>query len=170
MHKKKIVLLYFCFFCFMIFLKIIAKNYVINLTESLPRGVYKLSNYQSLKVGDIVQFQPKEETLLLIKERGYLPEIANTLLKIVAVTYENEEDLKIINNTLYVGKISYGKIVTKDSLGRDIPEINIEELKPKNKDEYLLLSPHLMSYDGRYFGLTKKKDILKTAKIILYFD
>ena len=174
---KSIVLkIYLIFFIFMIILKTIAKNYTIVITESLPLGIYQLSPIRdTIKVGDIVQFKPNEDTVNFIKNRGYLPEIADTLVKEVAADYSNRDEIKFIydvnlkQNLLYVGEKNYGSIFLKDSSGRDITSVSLEDLKPKNTGEYLLLSSHYKSYDSRYFGLIKRNQILNIAKIKIKF-
>ena len=174
--KSKVLKIYLIFFIFMIILKIIAKNYTIVITESLPLGIYRLSPIRdTIKVGDIVQFRPNEETIKFIKARGYLPKIADTLVKEVAADYNNRNEIKLIydihlkQNLLYVGERNYGPIFLKDSSGRDVTSISLEDLKPKNSDEYLLLSSHYKSYDSRYFGLIKRNQILNIAKIKIKF-
>ena len=174
--NSKILKTYLFFFIFMLVFKIIAKNYTIVITESLPLGVYRLYSIKdTIEIGDIVQFKPTESTIKFVKERGYLPEIANTLLKDVAADYNNRYKIKFIYNTvlklnlLYVGEKNYGPIFLNDSSGRDIASVSLEDLKPKNSDEYLLLSSHYKSYDSRYFGLIKRNQILNKAKIKIKF-
>ena len=60
-------------------------------------------------------------------------------------------------------------IFLKDSKGRNITSVSLEDLRPKNKDEYLLLSSHYKSYDSRYFGLIKRNQILNIAEIKFKF-
>ena len=175
-YNSKILKIYLFLFIFMLIFKIIAKNYTIVITESLPLGVYKLYPIKdTIKIGDIVQFKPDEDTVKFIKNRGYLPEIANTLVKEVAADYSNRDEIKLIYDTnlklnlLYVGEKNYGPIFLKDSKGRDITFVSLEDLKPKNSDEFLLLSSHYKSYDSRYFGLINRKQILNKAKIKIKF-
>ena len=80
-----------------------AKNYAITVTESLPLGVYKLSEIDDIKIGDIVQFKPSEKTLEFIYNREYLPRYATTLLKEVAADYSNRDEIEIVND----GEVSY---------------------------------------------------------------
>ena len=87
------------------------------------------------------------------------------MLDIVKFIYNT--DLKL--NFLYVGEKNYGPIFLNDSSGRDIASVSLEDLKPKNSDEYLLLSSHYKSYDSRYFGLIKRNQILNKAKIKIKF-
>ena len=175
-YNSKILKVYLFFFILMLIFKIIAMNYTIVITESLPLGIYKLYSIKdTIKIGDIVQFKPDEDTVKFIKNRGYLPEIANTLVKEVAADYSNRDEIKLIYDTnlklnlLYVGEKNYGPIFLKDSKGRDITFVSLEDLKPKNSDEFLLLSSHYKSYDSRYFGLINRKQILNKAKIKIKF-
>ena len=175
-YNSKILKIYLFFFIFILIFKIIAMNYTIVITESLPLGIYKLYAIKdTIKIGDIVQFKPDEDTIKFIKNRGYLPEIANTLVKEVAADYSNRDEIKLVYDTnlklnlLYVGEKNYGPIFLKDSKGRDITFVSLEDLKPKNSDEFLLLSSHYKSYDSRYFGLISKKQILNKAKIKIKF-
>ena len=175
-YNLKILKVYLFFCMLMLIFKIIANNYTIVITESLPLGVYKLYPIKdTIKIGDIVQFKPDEDTVKFIKNRGYLPEIANTLVKEVAADYSNRDEIKLIYDTnlklnlLYVGEKNYGPIFLKDSKGRDITFVSLEDLKPKNSDEFLLLSSHYKSYDSRYFGLINRKQILNKAKIKIKF-
>ena len=175
-YNSKILKVYLFFFILMLIFKIIAMNYTIVITESLPLGIYKLYAIKdTIKIGDIVQFKPDEDTVKFIKNRGYLPEIANTLVKEVAADYSNRDEIKLIYDTnlklnlLYVGEKNYGPIFLKDSKGRDITFVSLEDLKPKNSDEFLLLSSHYKSYDSRYFGLINRKQILNKAKIKIKF-
>ena len=175
-YNSKILKIYFFLFIFILIFKIIAMNYTIVITESLPLGIYKLYAIKdTIKIGDIVQFKPDEDTVKFIKNRGYLPEIANTLVKEVAADYSNRDEIKLVYDTnlklnlLYVGEKNYGPIFLKDSKGRDITFVSLEDLKPKNSDEFLLLSSHYKSYDSRYFGLINRKQILNKAKIKIKF-
>ena len=175
-YNSNILKIYLFFFIFILIFKIIAMNYTIVITESLPLGIYKLYAIKdTIKIGDIVQFKPDEDTIKFIKNRGYLPEIANTLVKEVAADYSNRDEIKLVYDTnlklnlLYVGEKNYGPIFLKDSKGRDITFVSLEDLKPKNSDEFLLLSSHYKSYDSRYFGLINRKQILNKAKIKIKF-
>ena len=129
----------------MFLLRGIAKNYTITVTESLPLGIYKLYPIEDdIKIGDIVQFKPSKEILDFIYDREYLPRYATTLLKEVAADYSNRDEIEIVNDGevsyLYVSGKNYGIILNTDSIGRKITPLRVENLKPRNKDEYLLLS------------------------------
>ncbi|MFZ8074016.1 S26 family signal peptidase [Fusobacterium watanabei] len=171
--KYKYRIFIITFFTLLLLLRGIAKNYTITVTESLPLGVYKLSKINNIKVGDVVQFKPDKEIMDFIYNREYLPKYATTLLKEVAADYSNRDEIEIINDGefsyLYVSGKNYGIILNTDSIGRKITPLRVEDLKPRNKDEYLLLSSHIRSYDSRYFGLVNRKDILKKAELKIKF-
>lgn len=143
-----------------------SKNYTINITRSLPLGIYRLEEAQNIKIGDIVQFQLEEKEMKFLKERGYLPEIADTLLKIVAANKETAKKIHIEENglfpILYIENKNWGPIFKKDSKGRNIPSLSLEEIRPE-EGEYLLLSPIFKSYDGRYWGSISEDRILHKA-------
>lgn len=176
-RKKKAGILFTIVFSFVFFIKMIAENYTITITESLPLGIYKLTEAKDIKVGDIVQFSPDEEEMELIYSRRYLPRYAKTLLKEVAADYSNRDEIEIRENIffkdlykdLYVSGKNYGPVLKKDSSGRNIEKIDLDELKPKNNNEYLLLSSHFKSYDSRYFGLIRREQILKKAELKIKF-
>ena len=42
-------------------------------------------------------------------------------------------------------------------------------LQPKNDNEYLLLSKVKNSFDGRYIGIVKRKDIIYKAELFIEF-
>lgn len=173
-YRKKVYLIFLIFFIVMLLLKKVAADYTIVVTESLPLGLYKLTDVQEIEIGDIVQFIPIKEEMELIYNRGYLPKYAKTLLKEVVADYSNRDQIEIREDNLfkylYVAGKNYGPILKKDSKGREIKEKKLEELKPKEEGEYLLLSSHFKSYDSRYFGLVNRKNILKKAEIKINFN
>lgn len=172
-YKTKISFILVSFFIGMWMLKSIAKNYTFVVTASLPKGLYKLSDPIDIKVGDLVQFQPSSELLFTLRKRGYIPGYVDTLVKEVAADYSNREQIYIenteIGDILFVGQKNYGKIFNKDSQNRDTNPLVLEELIPKNSDEFLLLTPTLKSYDSRYFGLVHRNQILKKAELKIKF-
>ena len=48
-------------------------NYVINVTPSLPRGIYRLEKPENLKQGDIVLFDIDEDIKEMMAGRKYIP-------------------------------------------------------------------------------------------------
>lgn len=170
MKKKYFWILFFILT--MGILKYESKNFTINITKSLPLGIYRLEEASNIQVGDIVQFQLEKEKMDFLYDRGYLPRVADTLLKIVAADSTNANKIRIQYDTLfpilYVENHNWGPILPVDSKNRMVPKISLEEMKP-GEGEYLLLSPVARSFDGRYWGSISKEKILKKATPILTF-
>lgn len=90
-------------------------RYVINISASLPMGIYKLYETKDKKIdkGDIVMFLFPEEAEKYIRERKYLPDNVNTLLKHVVAVEGDKVETK--NKTLYINDQEFwlGKIREK---------------------------------------------------------
>lgn len=148
-----------------LFLFAIKDKFIINPSKSLTRGIYKKIEIDSIKTGDIVCFKIPKNIELLAKKRKYILEDANTLMKIVAAT--NRDKVSVVDDELYINNISWGKISYYDSYNRQL--YPVQDLQPLQDDEYLLLSKVKKSFDGRYIGLIKRKDILFKTELLLKF-
>lgn len=126
----------------------------INMSDSLPRGIYLLQPKNRLQKGDIVLIELKNnERTKRIK----------LLKKITAVAGDVVE---IRDNELYINNIS-----TKRKLEKYDSEGNLLVSQLKNKtilknNEYFLEGTHTKSYDSKYFGVVKDEFILYKAKKI----
>lgn len=143
-------------------------RYVINISASLPMGIYKLYEIKDKKIdkGDIVMFLFPEEAEKYIRERKYLPDNVNTLLKRVVAVEGDKVEAK--NKTLYINDQEFwlGKIREKDSKGLPLP---IMKSKTLEKDEYFVFGTHPTSFDSRYYGVIKRELILKKAELVWEF-
>ena len=144
----------------------LSKKYIINITHSLPRGVYKLSTPVNINKGDVIVFSIPKKINPLIYKRGYAPSRVSSLLKLVGAT--TEDKIKIIQNTLFINEVSWGKIYKFDSLNRPLPILKENELQPK-KNEILPLALTKNSFDGRYFGGISKDSIKYKAMLLIAF-
>ena len=128
-----------------------------NASESIPIGWYFVLRRPPRK-GEIAVLKPVEWVELLASERQYLPKNV-WLLKPLAAT----EPSIICRFGHYV--FADGKLVAKaqiaDKLGRQMPVwkgcIRLD------KSDFFLLSRHPDSFDGRYFGLVKRDQVIGTA-------
>lgn len=134
-------------------------KYIINPSKSLTRGIYKTFPVETINKGDIVVFNIPKDIKKMAKEREYILKDAQTLMKIVAATQDDK--VTIEKNELFINGVSWGKIAYKDS--------HLRRLEPKNDDEYLLLSKVRNSFDGRYIGVVKRKDIIYRAELFIEF-
>jgi conjugative transfer signal peptidase TraF len=130
----------------------------VNLTPSLPKGIYALCPGAPGK-GDFVAFCLEGEFADLARERGYVlagscPSGLRPLLKVVAGLPGDA-----IPGDLFVRSM--------DSLGRDLPSALPEGNIPPGMA--LVLADHSGSFDGRYFGLVPL-DALQRVKPVFLFN
>ena len=133
-------------------LHILSKIYVINVTPSIPLGIYKLEKFDGvLKKGDLVVYEvdDKYKNLTSIKRTMFKS------VKPVAAFYEDKVEIK--DNRIYVNGEDYVEIFSKVS----------SNFNGKMKeDEVLTLSKVRGTFDGRYYGAIKKSKIEKKARLI----
>lgn len=161
---KKIILIFIIFIGCLLSQR---NKYIINPSKSLTRGIYKTFPVETINKGDIVVFNIPNNIKKMAKEREYILKDAQTLMKIVAAT--KDDIVTIEKGELFINGISWGKIAYKDSHLRKLDPKNEKELQPKSDDEYLLLSKVRNSFDGRYIGIIKRKDIIYKAELFLEF-
>ena len=133
-------------------LHLLSNIYVINVTPSIPLGIYKLEKFDGmLKKGDLVVYEvdDKYKNLTSIKGTMFKP------VKPVAAFYEDKVEIK--GNRIYVNGEDYGEI---------FPEISSNFNGKIKEDEVLTLSKVRGTFDGRYYGAIKKSKIEKKARLI----
>lgn len=145
-------------------------GYHINLTDSLPRGVYKETTEPLTRGVLAVECLPQEWAELGL-QRGWIHtgSCSNgtmpVLKQVVAVpgdTVHLTGSYVAINGEILLGTAT----LHLDSQGRWIPAVARGEYVLK-ADEYLLLADNIPnSWDGRYTGPAKRADIIATAKPI----
>jgi len=130
-----------------------------NGSESAPEGVYIIRR-EGLHLGGYVLVKPPAEFQLLMAERGYLPP-GVPLVKRVAAGAGDEicrENARISINNILVARA-----LERDSLDRPMPQWR--GCFVLGADEVFLLNDHEKSLDGRYFGATKRADIIGAATL-----
>lgn len=143
------------------------KGYRINFTESYPLGVYKYSETNTLKKGDMVLFcPPKSKQLILAHKRGYLASgmcpsgFWALQKKIVGMPGDHVQ----ISNYVYINgsKIKNTNVYRTDPQGG-----SMDFMSPKERD--IIIPPGKMfvvsdynkySFDSRYFGLVDQNTTL----------
>ena len=127
----------------------------VNLTPSLPKGVYLICPGTAGK-GDLVSFCLEGEFAELARERGYLqtgscPTGLRPLLKRVAgLPGDAIPDLAVR---------------PADSLGRALPSVPLVSAVPSGMA--LMLADHPGSFDGRYFGLVPLDALQRVKPLFL---
>ncbi|HEX8223756.1 MAG TPA: S26 family signal peptidase [Allosphingosinicella sp.] len=133
-----------------------------NASESAPIGLYAVSPAGEVRTGDTVIAWPPAPARALAAERGYLP-INVPLVKRVAAA--RGDRVCAAGEALWVnGRLELLRRDT-DGAGRPLPWwTGCLDLKD---GQYLLLIPgSAASFDGRYFGLTERRELVGIARLL----
>ena len=184
-----LIFLIISFISFIIFAK--KNNYIFNISESLPIGIYQKLEDKNFQKGDLVILDIPKERMDFMISRGYIDgNMLKTMLKriegVEGETFKvlTVEELKgslfSENNEFSSIEISslpkkflikenkiLGSISNFDSRGRQLPQIKSPLIL--NKDEFFVMGESDNSFDSRYFGKIKKEEILYKVKPILTF-
>lgn len=140
------------------------ENFRINVSESIPTGIYRVYPIDTIKKGDCIVFETDESTREFMLKRGYIKENSKAFIKKVAGM---EGDIIEIGEYLKINDKTIKKIYAKDSMGNPLPlKTGKYTLK---KDEFFMLGDHERSFDSSYMGIIKREQMLKKAKLIQEF-
>ncbi len=164
-YKKKYLIL----LIFLLVLNILGiytrKSFVINISSSIPIGIYKVDKSIDFKKGDIITFSTKNYSDIL----NYSGSIKNvTFSKYVAGISGNY--IRIENNKIYINNKEKGNIFKVDGLNNKLPQLKEKEYIVK-EDEVFVLGTNNKSFDSRYYGCIKKSDVIyKLVPLIIWED
>lgn len=152
---------------FLLFLNILGfflrKIFVINISSSIPVGIYKIEKIKGYKINDIVGFCT--ENYPQIKEyKGSIKNIS--FCKYIGAL--EKDKINLLENYLYINDTKKGLIKERDGLNNKLPQLAKIEFYIK-EDEVFLLGDNDYSFDSRYYGPIKKKDILYKLVPIITF-
>ena len=134
----------------------------INNTNSLPLGIYILSN-ETIELGKYVVFT-KPDNLKDIK-RDWLIDNALFLKQITAIPGDT---VCIKNNTVLINGKTAGTVKAVDRNGEELPGSLKKICGRLKKGEFWTATNHPNSFDSRYYGPIKLEK-LRTVKPILLF-
>lgn len=177
MSRRSFVALYVSFVLGVVFVSLFAwyAGYRLNLSPSVPRGVWKVEaraerprkdGYAIVSAGG-ADGEYKNPGYRLAAERGYLVGPMPMLKRVVAtegdfVSYDRQERAVTVNG----GYVFMTEILSRDTEGRPMPSAAF----PVRLKEYQvwLSSENIRGYDSRYFGPVSS-DILKKATPVWTF-
>ena len=136
--------------------------FVWNASASAPIGLYVVSTAGEAQPGDTVIAWPPAPARALAAERGYLPSNVPLVKRVAAVRGDRvcaAGEAVFVNGRVEVLRRSV------DGVGRPLPWwtgcFDLQE------GQYLLLMPgSAASFDGRYFGVTERRDLVGTARLL----
>lgn len=132
-----------------------------NASASAPIGLYWIESHARIRGGDMVVGWAPQAARALAAARNYLP--ANVpLVKRVAAVQGNrvcaEGALVSIDDRRVANRLD------RDFAGRPIPSWN--GCRTLGRGEYFLLMDEPRSFDGRYFGITRGRELIGRAVLL----
>ena len=140
---------------------------VYNPSASAPIGYYWVAEYDlnsDLKIGSYVVIPTPTEYRLMAAERHYLP-INVPLIKKVTAIFGDEICRQ--RQTVFINGKPIAVALTADRKGRKLPKWT--GCYMLQNDEFFALMNAKDSFDGRYFGALKTKDIIGIATFLTNF-
>ena len=136
---------------------------ILNLSASLPRGLYVVRHVPTVERGMLVLVQPDKALEHLLVARGYLPAGAPLLKPVVAL---GGDDVCVVDEEVSVnGTVLATTVADVDSEGRPLPQW--QDCKTLTAEEVFLLSTaDVRSFDSRYFGPVTRQTIIGTATLL----
>lgn len=127
-----------------------------NASASAPIGLYRVGQVDRLDVGDLVLAWLPDEARALAAERSYLPSNTPGVKRVVALV---GDVVCVRNGFVLINEGLAARALDKDRRGRELaPWWGCRALEP---GEFLLLNDDsAASFDGRYFGPSRARDIV----------
>lgn len=131
-----------------------------NVTRSSPLGLYQVSPARSLSPGHFVIAWPPDAARLLAAERRYLPSNVPLVKEVAAVAGDR---VCAVGEAVFVNGRFEAFRRTQDSAGRSLPGwTGCHDLQ--DGELFLLLPGRADSFDGRYFGPTRRAELIGKAR------
>ncbi|MCP4181810.1 MAG: S26 family signal peptidase [Hyphomicrobiales bacterium] len=135
-------------------------QYVWNASESLPKGLYRITDPMPSK-GELVLVRLPEWVQFLANQRKYLPRNTPVLKRIYGV---HGDVVCRFGETVFINQITVAIAKTRDYSNRKMPIWR--DCKRLISGELFLLTEHPDSFDGRYFGVVKSSSVIGTARSV----
>jgi conjugative transfer signal peptidase TraF len=131
---------------------------IYNATNSLPHGLYLVVQKPVYERGDLVVFPVPESVKGLVRQRHWLPDGAFLIKPIVG---ERGDVLSTETGRCLVNGRDFGAVETVDRTGQPLPVFSIN--RRLQNGEVAVLNPSSRSFDSRYFGPIKERQIIGEA-------
>ncbi|PWY54590.1 conjugative transfer signal peptidase TraF [Legionella qingyii] len=141
-----------------------AMGFRINLTESIPIGLYRITSAESLKNAYVIFCPDDRKSFRLAKNRGYIDHGLNCggygylMKKVVALS---GDILSVTTEGVFVNHmlIPYSKPKLQDGMNRTLPQWQVMNYQLQKEEILTMTSQSEWSFDGRYYGLVHTRQI-----------
>ncbi|HHF7368213.1 TPA: conjugative transfer signal peptidase TraF [Legionella bozemanae] len=141
-----------------------AMGFRINLTESIPVGLYRITSAAPIKNAYVIFCPDDRESFRLARDRGYLDHglycngYGYLMKKVVAVSGDT---LSVANEGVFVNHmlIPHSKPKLQDGMNRALPQLQVTNYQLQKDEVMTMTSQSEWSFDGRYYGLVHTRQI-----------
>ena len=143
----------------------------LNLSPSLPRGIYLRIPQDEVSVGDYVIYLPPEDTVAVMRRCGWLSAAASPhlFLKNIGALSGGSYTVSVSNRSFFVNGQYVGEAMIEDSEGHPLPLAVGTHIVPEN--EFLpVAASSARSFDGRNTGTVPLDCIVAKVIPILVVD
>ncbi|WP_115702606.1 conjugative transfer signal peptidase TraF [Legionella sainthelensi] len=141
-----------------------AMGFRINLTESIPIGLYRITSAAHIKNAYVIFCPDDRESFRLARNRGYIDHglycngYGYLMKKVVAVSGDT---LSVTNEGVFVNDmlIPYSKPKLQDGMNRALPQLQVTNYLLQKDEVMTMTSQSEWSFDGRYYGLVHTRQI-----------
>ncbi|HAU0967552.1 TPA: conjugative transfer signal peptidase TraF [Legionella pneumophila] len=136
---------------------LMAIGFRINLTDSIPIGLYRITSINNLK-NNFVIFCPEDKPAFqLARDRGYIDSglcpggYGYLMKKIVAI---KGDKISITDEGVFVNhqRISFSKPISTDGMNRPLPQWRTRDYQLKEDEILTMTNQSAWSFDSRYYG------------------
>jgi conjugative transfer signal peptidase TraF len=132
-----------------------------NVSASAPVGLYAVSSPDGVRPGEMVIAWTPEPARSLAADRRYLPSNVPLVKRVAAMAGDR---VCAMGEAIWVNGRHVGTRRDADGAGRPMPAwVGCRDLA---EGEYFLLMESRNSFDGRYFGVTRREDLLGRAVLL----
>ncbi|MCW8386867.1 conjugative transfer signal peptidase TraF [Fluoribacter dumoffii] len=141
-----------------------AMGFRINLTESIPIGLYCITSEAPMKNAYVIFCPDDRKSFRLARDRGYIDHglycdgYGYLMKKVVAISGDilsvTPEGV-LVNQTL----LPFSKPKLKDGINRTLPQWRTLDYLLKENEVMTMTSQSEWSFDGRYYGLVHTRQI-----------
>ena len=146
--------------------KIYGPSFNFQVTDSRPKGIYRIEPVQNIGRGDIVVLKVPKRILSYCESRRMIPRNLKYVLMKNVIALPGDI-IKVSRAGCYVNGIYYGPVFALDSVGKPLPTCYGEYILKEK--QYFLANKYEKSLDSRYFGPVLKEEITGKAKPWLVF-
>ncbi|HKC03248.1 MAG TPA: S26 family signal peptidase [Sphingomicrobium sp.] len=132
-----------------------------NASASAPVGLYRLYAVTPVRRGDMVVARIPETSRSLAARRHYIPANVPVVKRVAAVAGDR---LCAVGAAISINGMLVAVRRKSDRAGRPMPWW--KGCRGLRAHEYFLLMDSPSSFDGRYFGITRDKDVLGRAELL----